>query len=153
EYEIDLSIKNAAALRRKLAPFSSTMPARRDEEHAAGPADSVKRGAQHGHPGVGERPGHRGQRARAHPRERGCAVRSRDQTTLTGAGPSGAMASFRTSPTGPSWLKLVHTESRSRFGSPRWAANRTFPLAPTKMVQCPSQGLTRISVTLSVCRA
>src|SRR5262249_23732950 len=86
--------KNAAALRRKLAPFSSTMPARRDEEHAAGPADSVKRGAQHGHPGVGERPGHRGQRARAHPRERGCAVRSRDQTTLTGAGPSGAMASF-----------------------------------------------------------
>ena len=94
EYEIDLSIKNAAALRRKLAPFSSTMPARRDEEHAAGPAGSVKPGAQHGHPGVGERPGHRGQRARAHPRERGCAVRSRDQTTLTGAGPSGAMASF-----------------------------------------------------------
>src|SRR5262249_55029189 len=93
-YEIDLSIKSTAALRRKLAPFSSTMPARRDEEHAAGPADSVKRGAQHGHPGVGERPGHRGQRARAHPRERGCAVRSRDQTTLTGAGPSGAMASF-----------------------------------------------------------
>jgi hypothetical protein len=44
EYEIDLSTKNAAALRRKLAPFIDHA-ARRDEEHAAGPGAPQQAGS------------------------------------------------------------------------------------------------------------
>ena len=71
EYEIDLSKKNATAFRRKLAPYieharkAGRGPRRRPR------ADLIKPGAQREHPGVDERPGHRGQRPRAHPRKRG----------------------------------------------------------------------------------
>jgi hypothetical protein len=69
DYEIDLSKKNAAALPQartvhRACPQGGTgsaPPAR---------AYRIKPGAQRRYPGVGERPGHRGQRARAHPRER-----------------------------------------------------------------------------------
>jgi hypothetical protein len=65
EYEIDLSKKNAVAFRRKLAPFV---------EHArkAGRGQSrrsVRTSTRRRRSGLGERPGHRGQRPRAHPRE------------------------------------------------------------------------------------
>jgi hypothetical protein len=82
DYEIDLSTKNATAFRRQLAPFI---------EHArktgrgqrGGRSDHVEPGAQRGHPGVDEGPGHHGQRPRAYLRERGRAVRRRHPGSLT----------------------------------------------------------------------
>ena len=70
DYEIDLSAKNAAALRRKLAPFiEHARKAGRGSRRRPG-RTAIKPGAQRRYPGVGERPGHRGQRTRAHPRQR-----------------------------------------------------------------------------------
>jgi len=78
-YEIDLNKKNARAFRKQLAPFV---------EHArkagrARPAHVVNPAAQRRHPGVGQRPGHRGQRPRAHPGQCGSAVRGRGRSVLT----------------------------------------------------------------------
>jgi hypothetical protein len=69
EYEIDLSKKNAAGVPPQARPPSSTMPARPGRQGAP-PADAYRGqpGAQRDHPGMGERPGHRGQRPRPHPR-------------------------------------------------------------------------------------
>ena len=82
DYEIDLSKKNANAFRRKIAPFIGHA---RKAPGAAAPvwADRVAPGAQRGHPGVGEGPGDHGQRPRAHPRERGRAVRRRHSRIVT----------------------------------------------------------------------
>ena len=70
EYEIDLSKKNAAAFRRKLAPFIDH--ARKAGTRTAPPARAYrsKPGSQRRYPGMGEGPGHRGQRTRAHSRQR-----------------------------------------------------------------------------------
>jgi hypothetical protein len=65
EYEIDLSKKNAAAFRKKLAPFT-IMPARLGGDSAAG-RGGPRVGSAAAIPGVGERPGRCGQRPRAHP--------------------------------------------------------------------------------------
>ena len=70
DYEIDLSKKNAAALRRKLAPFIEH--ARKAGRGAPPQARAYrgKPGSQRRYPGMGEGPGHRGQRTRAHSRQR-----------------------------------------------------------------------------------
>jgi hypothetical protein len=69
-YEIDLSASNAAAFRRRLAAFIAH--ARKAGRGPRPPARAKcgKPGAQRRYPGVGETGGHRGQRARAHPRQR-----------------------------------------------------------------------------------
>jgi hypothetical protein len=79
-----------------LADFRQTMfhegdrPQGRAGIAAPARADRSGPGTWRRHPGLGERPWHRGERPRAHPRQRRGAVRSRHQTILTGwhtAGP------------------------------------------------------------------
>jgi Lsr2 len=79
EYEIDLSAKNATAFRQKLAPSSST-PARPGAASRAAPPRAGRAAVISGR---GPTPRHRGQWARAHPRQRGGAIPSRYQTALT----------------------------------------------------------------------
>ena len=70
EYEIDLSKKNAAALRRTLAPFiDHARRAGRGQRRRLGrtPASRERSGDIRG---MGESSGHGGQRPRAHPRQR-----------------------------------------------------------------------------------
>jgi hypothetical protein len=69
EYEIDLSKKNAAALRRKLAPFIEHSRKAGRRQARPGRADRIQPGPQREHPGVGASPGHHGQRPGAHPRQ------------------------------------------------------------------------------------
>jgi hypothetical protein len=83
EHETDLSKKNARAFRQQFAPFL---------EHArkAGPGQrrrKARTASSRQRSGVRawQRPGHRGQRPRAHPRERRGAVPSRHPKTLTHA--------------------------------------------------------------------
>ena len=73
DYEIDLSTKNAAAFRRKLAPFLDTRARLAEDAPPARPYRG-KPGSQRRYPGMGEGPGHRGQRTRAHSRQRRGAV-------------------------------------------------------------------------------
>jgi Lsr2 len=85
EYEIDLSATNAAAFRRQFAPFIEHAAAGRAADSGTGrgglpPAGSAARAS-----GLGERPGHRAQRPRPHPRRRCRAIRSRHRRTLTPA--------------------------------------------------------------------
>ena len=69
EYEIDLSKKNAAAFRKKLAPFiEHARKAGRGQRRRLGrPASRERSGDIRG---MGESSGHGGQRPRAHPRQR-----------------------------------------------------------------------------------
>ena len=69
EYEIDLSKKNAAAFRRKLAPFIEHAR-KAGRGHPPTRPYRGKPGSQRRYPGMGEGPGHRGQRTRAHSRQR-----------------------------------------------------------------------------------
>ena len=67
EYEIDLSTRTPRRSAASSRP-SSIMPARLgwgQRRRPGRPASSRERSARH--PGLGERPGHRGQRPRAHP--------------------------------------------------------------------------------------
>ena len=86
EYEIDLSKKNARAFRKQLAPFiEHARKAGRGQRRRPGVPQQAASAARW-YPGVGERPGHRGQRPRPHPRQRRGAIRSRHQRLLTHAG-------------------------------------------------------------------
>ena len=71
-YEIDLNKKNARAFRKQTGALPRVRPQgwprAAPPPHVAGPAE------QRRHPGVGQRQGHRGQRPRAHPGQRGSAV-------------------------------------------------------------------------------
>jgi hypothetical protein len=83
DYEMDLSKKNAAALRKKLTPFveHARRAGRGQRRREARSAASGERGSDIR--AWAKDLGHRGQRPRARPGERGGAVRSRDQGTVT----------------------------------------------------------------------
>ena len=74
-YEIDLSAKNATAFRKQLAPFTEHARRSCPGTEPPGRAHHLNPRTHRGHPGVGERGGHHSQRPRAHPRQRGRAVR------------------------------------------------------------------------------
>jgi hypothetical protein len=86
-YEIDLSARNAAVFREQLAPFIDH--ARRAGRRGNPPprAGGGQPSAQRRHPGLGEGPRHRCQRARADPDQGPAAVPSRFDTTLTPRSP------------------------------------------------------------------
>ena len=78
-YEIDLNASNAAAFRRQLAPYIEHA-CTTGRNQGSGRADCIQPGTERGHPGVGQRPGHRAQRPRAHPGRRCEAVPSRHRS-------------------------------------------------------------------------
>jgi hypothetical protein len=85
DYEIDLNAKNASAFRQQLAPYIEQAPPDWQRTAAAAGADCGQPGTERGHPGLGERPGHRAQRPRPHPRQHRPAVPSRHGRTVTPA--------------------------------------------------------------------
>jgi hypothetical protein len=82
--ETDLTKKNARTFRKQLAPLRRARPPGRAK--AAPPAYLLHPAAQRRHPGLGQPAGHRGQRPRAHPDQRGRAVPRRGRGIRTDLG-------------------------------------------------------------------
>jgi hypothetical protein len=85
DYEINLNAKNASAFRQQLAPYIEQAPPDWQRTAAAAGADCGQPGTERGHPGLGERPGHRAQRPRPHSCQHRPAVPSRHGRTVTPA--------------------------------------------------------------------
>ncbi len=86
DYEIDLSAKNARALRTMLAPFIEHA---RKASRAPDGADVGRAAARRRGPGVGQRPRHHGQRPWPDPGQRIGAVPGRRPRTLNQAEAAG----------------------------------------------------------------